>query len=177
MTQTIEEKREYAAKWRQKNRDKIRAYAKSYYWSSSETKNKSNAASKSWYNRNAKRVLERTAKYSENNIEKRNGWKSYSIESQLYYSAKSRAKHLRLPFNITKEDIIVPSCCPILGVEFTKTKGPIRALNPSLDRIIPEKGYVKGNIAVISLKANMLKNDMNLEIARKLVSYLELYTY
>lgn len=177
MSQTPEEKREYAAKWRQKNRDKIRAYAKSYYWSSSETKNKSNAASKSWYDRNAKKVLERTSNYSENNKEKRTGWKSYSIQSQLYYSAKSRAKHLGLPFNIVKEDIIVPSCCPILGVKFTKEKGPTRSLNPSLDRLIPEKGYVKGNIAVISLKANMLKNDMSLETARKLVSYLELYTH
>jgi len=31
--------------------------------------------------------------------------------------------------------------------------------SPSLDKLIPELGYVKGNITVMSVRANRIKND------------------
>lgn len=43
--------------------------------------------------------------------------------------------------------------------------------SPTLDRIVPEKGYVKGNVAVISHKANRIKNNGSLEELEAVVSY------
>lgn len=45
--------------------------------------------------------------------------------------------------------------------------------SPSLDRRDPSLGYVKGNVGVISDRANLLKSNMTLEELKKLVSYME----
>jgi len=76
-------------------------------------------------------------------------------------TAKSRSFLKRIAFDLTSEYVrsITPDNCPIFGIEFkftgNKTVGPDTA---SLDRLDPSKGYVKGNVVVISLKANMIKN-------------------
>jgi hypothetical protein len=48
-----------------------------------------------------------------------------------------------------------------------------RNASPSLDRIDPSQGYIKGNVVVISHKANRLKNDAGLAELRALVAWLE----
>lgn len=42
----------------------------------------------------------------------------------------------------------------------TRINGPN---SPSLDKIVPELGYVKGNIVVVSLRANQIKSDATIE--------------
>jgi hypothetical protein len=79
---------------------------------------------------------------------------------QMLTNAKARAKHFVLPFSITREDIIVPEFCPILGHKL-QVRGGRTA--PSLDRIVPALGYVPGNIQVISHMANTMKSDATLE--------------
>jgi hypothetical protein len=82
----------------------------------------------------------------------------------LFNSAKARALKQNVPFDITVEDIVIPKFCPLLEIEFNlteMTKGNINA--PSLDKIIPELGYVKGNIKVISLKANFMKSNASIK--------------
>lgn len=76
--------------------------------------------------------------------------------------AKRRAFNRGIDFNITEEDIIIPSICPILEVPLIiGTKGNYE-YSPSLDRIDNSKGYIKGNIQVISKKANSMKNSATL---------------
>lgn len=73
--------------------------------------------------------------------------------------AKRRASIKNIDFNITEEDIEIPTICPILEVPLViGTKGDYE-YSPSLDRIDNSKGYVKGNIQVISKKANSMKNS------------------
>jgi hypothetical protein len=48
---------------------------------------------------------------------------------------------------------------PILGTEFKSGIKNKHAL-PTLDKINPKKGYVRGNIAVISFRANQIKSDV-----------------
>lgn len=62
----------------------------------------------------------------------------------------------------------------MLGIKLErKGAGAAKENSPSIDRIDPAKGYIKGNIAVISWRANMLKNNMSVEEARLLLAYLE----
>jgi hypothetical protein len=74
-------------------------------------------------------------------------------------TAKRRAKKHGVPFNIAKEDIEIPEFCPALKVRIGKSKGSSGPFSPTLDRIIPEMGYVRGNILVISSRANQIKTD------------------
>jgi hypothetical protein len=83
-----------------------------------------------------------------------------SSERKLFESARRRAREHGLPFEISKEDVIIPEFCPVLGVKLVpgNRKGP-RPDAPSLDRIVPSKGYVPGNVQVISYKANTMKQN------------------
>lgn len=82
-------------------------------------------------------------------------------EYHMLDRAKRRAKEKGLPFNIDINDIIIPEKCPILGVPFVIESNS--EYSASLDRIIPALGYVKGNIEVISRKANTIKSNATAE--------------
>ena len=71
--------------------------------------------------------------------------------------AKSNAKRRSIPFNITKNDVVSPSVCPILRSPLGYDLG--RGSLPSIDRLVPSLGYIPGNVYVISLRANRLKSD------------------
>lgn len=101
---------------------------------------------------------------------------SYTKEGQLairrahpreviYHAAKNRAKTKGLDFNITVEDIVIPEFCPYLGLRITNIKGEGAGIdsNASIDRIDCTKGYIVGNIQVISNKANRIKNNATAE--------------
>jgi hypothetical protein len=90
--------------------------------------------------------------------------KGQDPRSSMLCRAKYRAKQKDLDFNITKEDIVIPDICPLLGT-------PMKS--PSLDRIIPSKGYIKGNVWVISNRANTLKNDASIQELELLVENLK----
>lgn len=71
--------------------------------------------------------------------------------------------------NIEIKDIIVPEFCPYLG---HKLRSSGRYSNsPSIDRIDSSKGYVKGNIQVISWEANQLKKQMTHEAFSELAAF------
>jgi len=86
---------------------------------------------------------------------------------QLLISAKARAKKYNIPFNLTIDDIELRAYCPLLEIKLERKQyGKVGSFNPnspSLDRIIPSLGYVKGNIEVISMKANIMKNNASIE--------------
>lgn len=98
---------------------------------------------------------------------------SYSREWKMWNGARARARKEELPFNIEVSDIVIPEKCPILGIELDKDfSDKTKRSSPSLDKIVPEYGYVKGNVAVISLKANIMKQDLTLETLNKIRSYI-----
>ena len=100
-----------------------------------------------------------------------NTYRKQSPEARLFHSAKSRAKQLGLPFNIDMADCHVPEYCPILGIPLNMEAEERTDNTPSIDRIIPERGYVKGNVVVISWRANRLKNNATVEELMKLASF------
>ncbi len=88
-------------------------------------------------------------------LEQNKEWKRQNPAKFLYNSARQRSKQIGIPFDLKIEDIIVPEYCPLLNV---KLEFGTR-YSPSIDRIDNSKGYVKGNVQVISMQANRMKND------------------
>jgi hypothetical protein len=82
----------------------------------------------------------------------------------MLLGARGRAASSGAAFDLTEEDIVIPEVCPALGItlEVTPGRGGGDA-SPSLDRIDPLKGYVRGNVVVISSKANRIKSNVTPE--------------
>lgn len=100
-----------------------------------------------------------------------------SFKKHLVTGARARAKKQGVPFNITYKDFDLPEYCPLLGIKLNSHIGEENPIaqgdSPSLDRIIPELGYIKGNVWVISYRANMIKNNASLEELELLVKNLK----
>lgn len=77
----------------------------------------------------------------------------------MLYHAKRRSLKLGVPFDITVFDVVVPDRCPYLDIPIFRMGSKQTASSPSLDRIDPSLGYVKGNVQVISYRANAIKHD------------------
>lgn len=88
-----------------------------------------------------------------------------------------RSSSKDIPYNVTNEYLysILPDLCPIFGTPFiytgNKKTGPH---SPTIDRVDPNLGYVIGNIAVISMKANLIKSNANAEEIQKVANWLKI---
>lgn len=101
----------------------------------------------------------------------RRAWAAYAKRD-----AKKRAEKKNVPFDITREYIetILPETCPIFGTAFQyHGNGKIRPESPALDRIVPELGYVEGNVHIISVKANNIKSAYKSEDIMKVATWLQ----
>jgi hypothetical protein len=78
-----------------------------------------------------------------------------------------------LPFNIDISDVVIPEFCPILGMRITSGEKGFHNASPSLDKRDPIKGYVKGNVAVISFRANLLKRDGTIAEFERILAYMK----
>lgn len=94
--------------------------------------------------------------------------------SIILQQARSRAKLKNIPFDLTIDDIVVPEYCPVLGLKLTVNKGYAKDNSITIDRLIPELGYVKGNVSVISFKANTIKSNSSIEELEKVLSWVKL---
>ena len=94
---------------------------------------------------------------------------------QMLSNSKIRAKNKGISHNINANDIkeIWPNNnrCPILGKEFEMGYKKDKSYAPSLDRIEPKLGYIKGNIMIISDIANRMKQDSSLKDLEKFAKY------
>lgn len=75
--------------------------------------------------------------------------------------ARKRARRQGLPYSLRREDISLPTRCPALGIALRVGHSRSPA-SPALDRIDPRKGYLPGNVRIISDHANKLKGNRSL---------------
>ena len=94
---------------------------------------------------------------------------------QLLADARKRAKRKGIEYDLTVDDFPVHEYCPVLGIKLEVGIGKRHSASPSIDRIDNTKGYVRGNVMIISLRANSLKNDASIEEMKMIVKYMEEY--
>jgi hypothetical protein len=88
----------------------------------------------------------------------------------MWERALKRAINRNLEFALPKDSVFVPRNCPVLGIAITP--GSKRAASsPSLDRILPMRGYVPDNVRVICDHANRLKGDRSLDELKGLAEH------
>lgn len=159
MARTKEEIKEYQKKYNETNREILREKRRAYRKTPEAI-----AKLTAYYQRTLPLKREQETKRRERNIAER-----------LLKSCKQSAALKRLDFNIDISDVTIPEYCPYLKVPITNIVGEGRILtNPSIDRIDSSKGYIKGNVEVISLMANMMKTNATrqqlTEFAREVIS-------
>lgn len=90
--------------------------------------------------------------------------------------AANKCREQGIPFDITADDLMpAPLKCPVFGFKLDWYKDGRGGADdsPSIDRLIPEEGYVPGNVTLISLKANRIKNDSDLSELRMVADWVE----
>lgn len=120
----------------------------------------------------------RVRKWQINNPEKakkhrKKYYQNLPYESIIFNCTKSRAKRNKIPFNIDITDIIIPEFCPVLGIKLERATGQPSDNSPSLDKLIPELGYIKGNVRIISWRANTLKRDAKTYELELVIKYMK----
>ncbi len=102
---------------------------------------------------------------------------SVKIARIMLQVARQSARRKGMDFNLTVTDLLpLPTHCPVFGTKLDYHRGPHG--NPqraSLDRVDNSQGYVSGNVAIVSLRANEVKRDATLDQTRAILRYLEAY--
>ena len=153
--QPFTDKKEYMAAYYQANKEKIKARTKAYRHSVYKIK---------WENATEEQLVARRIKCNER-AAKTKPWvtrRKRRPEAYLFNVAKQRSRKKGMEFSITVEDLHVPEFCPLLGVKLDSYSDSVD-VHPSIDRIDSSKGYVKGNVWVISHRANRIKSDATCE--------------
>ena len=104
----------------------------------------------------------------------------------LHHTAKRRASLRNLEYNIDAEYLksIWTDTCPILGIKLEspvgeqglgrgKSKAGAKQTSHTIDRIDSTKGYIKGNVCIVSFRANIMKSHGTLDEHRKIVAFME----
>lgn len=94
-------------------------------------------------------------------------------EKFLLTSARRRARETNRSFSLSLADIRMPEVCPVFKKPLVFGSGKCHPFSPSIDSIRPELGYVPGNIAIISLRANSIKQNATPEEIRLVADWLE----
>lgn len=139
--------------------EKLKEYKKRYY---EKNREKLKLAAKEHYQNNRESALARQKEYTQENYHR-----------VRLTAVKRRAKQSGVPFDLDLDylkSLPMPNTCPVLGIPMD---GSYRDNHISLDRVIPELGYTKGNVCFISGRANLLKNDASLNEVRKILEYME----
>ena len=97
----------------------------------------------------------------------------YDSQRIKFRNKKANAKHKGWSWEIEFGDLDWPTHCPVLGIELDYFAETRQENSVSFDQIDPGKGYVKGNVRLMSWRANRIKNDGTAEEHRRIAEYLD----
>lgn len=134
--------------WREKNPEKVKESQRRWKLANPDYQRPSRTGDAAPPKRNNKKLQKET-------------W-----QNKAFRRCKYRAADKSVPFEMKSSDLLdsstgeLPIFCPIFPhIRLDYASGPDRRCWASVDRIVPELGYVTGNVAVISFVANLWKND------------------
>ena len=91
---------------------------------------------------------------------------------------RARIKGLKFDLPTYKDLPKCPKKCPVLNIPLRV--GKLKGSNgggtdnsPSLDRIDNNKGYIKGNVQIISRKANQMKSNADFKDIERVYKYMK----
>jgi hypothetical protein len=131
-------------------------YYAAYYKANKE---KLDAQRKLWAENNKERVKENNSAYRERNKDKIKEWKDDNKDLLYFLSLKARASRKGIAFELEQSDVTSVVICPVFGVPLIRAAVKPAWNSSSVDRIDNTKGYVRGNIQVMSYLANSMKRD------------------
>lgn len=125
-----------------------------------------------WYAKN------KSPELAERNRDATNKKRRTHPKRSWFVSLKARAKQTGKAFDLTPDDVPVPLFCPVLGMSLRIGLGrgwghglSLRDATPSVDRIDNKSGYVRGNVVVVSYRANRIKSDATAKELRAIADF------
>jgi hypothetical protein len=97
----------------------------------------------------------------------------YQTMRQKFRAKRANATRIGKPWAIEFGELDFPTHCPVLGIELDYFAEKTQENSPSFDCLDPSKGYVSGNVVVISWRANRIKNDGTAQEHRAIASFIE----
>lgn len=106
---------------------------------------------------------------------KRRNKRKASVENFFQYkwrTTRDRALKMSIPFDLTVDDLLQQyqkqdKKCFYTDESFAEFDSTRDRNTLSVDKIIPSKGYTKGNIVLCTFRSNVAKNDFTLEEMKK----------
>lgn len=99
--------------------------------------------------------------------------KLYQMQRLKFSRKKANAIKVGYSWTISFGELTWPTHCPILGLELDYFAETRQENSPSFDRIDSNRGYDKGNVIIVSWRANRIKNDGTAEEHKKIAEYLQ----
>jgi hypothetical protein len=118
----------------------------------------------------------RKTAYFENGIPRSQCWaRKNDPKAWLYLALRSRAQSKGIPFDLEFDDLMEvwpeDGLCPVLGIPMKHNQGRGGAPNSaSIDKIIPDRGYVKGNVMWLSSRANKMKGENTIQTLERILA-------
>lgn len=142
-----------------------------------------------YYQKNKERILQQKRIYRTTEAHRLNSLKRYknnpekfikyqktlrqeNPEKHMLLRTRAGAKQRKIEHTISIQDISIPKLCPLLEIPLIISQDRATDNSPSLDRIDNSKGYIPGNVWVISNRANQIKRDASLEELQLLIKNL-----
>jgi hypothetical protein len=94
-------------------------------------------------------------------------------KNRMLSRVKTRAGIKGIEFDLTINDIKIPNECPVLGIPLLIANGYRLDNSPSIDRVDSSKGYIRGNIKIISWRANKIKSDATADELLAIAAYMK----
>lgn len=152
------------------------------YFTNEEKRQAQLEANRRWYHskpENKELVAKLTREWRDNNRDRVNELSRElyiknpprTREATMLKASRRRARINSLEFNLELEDIVIPDVCPVLEIPLSRDNSKTAFNSPSLDRRDTSKGYIKGNVFVISWRANRIKSDATIEELQKILAY------
>lgn len=166
---------EYNKQWRARNQERVRRYERDRRSEKNAKRNARRRADPAFQQRWRERETiwwDKLCAQEEHRERRRRELVPRRRLARLLAGARERARQKNLPYALRVRDLAIPDKCPVLGTPLLYDADAPLDHRPSLDRTVPELGYVPGNVVVMSFRANTLKSNATAEELEQILWYL-----